>query len=209
MVSLAAKATMATSSTDAIGTVRRSQRAARRRNTGAMKTVTVRVARACRSSRLGHLGSGFTLVEVLVVVVIIALLASLLAVNLSPDARQTLREEAVRLAALIGHAREEAITTGAPVVWQRIEGGYQFLQRAPGRTWRPVDSDVSLRRRALPEGVILTAIETPSGAKAPEPLIVLSPTGVADPFRITLVFREHRMWVSSDGVGAPVVEDPR
>ena len=199
---------MPTSSTDAIGTRRRWQRPARRRNTDAGEIRTARAAHAA-GSRLGHRSSGFTLLELLVVVVIIALLASLLAVNLVPDARQSLREEAVRLAALLGHAREEAITTGAPVAWQRIEGGYQFLQRSPGRIWRPVDSDASLRRRALPHGVILTAINTPASANGSEPLIVLSPTGVADPFRITLVLREHRVWVSSDGVGAPVVEDAR
>jgi general secretion pathway protein H len=148
--------------------------------------------------------AGFTLVEVLVVVVIIALLASLVAVKLAPDTRQSLREEALRLAALLAHARDEAIVTGAPLAWQRTERGYRFLHRTPDRTWAAVDRDPSLRAREFPPGVGVAAIET-APAAAPS-LIVLAPTGLSEPFRITLGLGEHRVRVSSDGAGAPVVE---
>jgi general secretion pathway protein H len=151
---------------------------------------------------------GFTLVEVLVVVVIIALLVSLVAVQLWPDARQSLREEGARLALLLAHARDEAIATGAPLAWQRTEAGYRFLERGPERTWQPTDRDASLRARALPTGVSVVAIETPATANGGNPTIVLSPTGIADPFRITLALGEHRVRVASDGVTAPAVEAP-
>jgi general secretion pathway protein H len=151
---------------------------------------------------------GFTLVEVLVVVVIIALLVSLVAVRLTPDARQSLREEGMRLAALLAHAREEAITTGAPLAWQRTDTGYRFLQRGPERTWQPMDGDPSLRARALPTGVSVAAIETPATANNGNPTIVFSSTGFADPFRITLALGEHRVRVASDGVTTPSVEEP-
>ncbi len=149
---------------------------------------------------------GFTLVEVLVVVVIIAVLVSLVAVKLTPDARQSLREEALRLAALLAHARDEAIVTGAPLAWQHTGHGYRFLQRAADRSWAAVDRDPSLRARELPAGVDFAAIETsapPTGARA---LIVLAPTGLSEPFRITLALGEHRVRVSSDGASAAVVE---
>lgn len=153
---------------------------------------------------------GFTLVEVLVVVVIIAILVSLVAVQLAPDARQGLREEGTRLAALLAHARDEAIVTGAPLAWQRTAEGYRFLQRGSDRTWQPMmmDGDASLRARTLPTGVSVAAIETPATANGGNPTIVLSPTGIADPFRITLVLGEHRVRVASDGVTAPSVEEP-
>jgi general secretion pathway protein H len=151
---------------------------------------------------------GFTLIEVLVVVVIIAILVSLVAVQLSPDARQGLREEAARLAALLAYARDEAITTGAPLAWQRTDAGYRFLQRGSDRTWQPMDGDASLRPRVLPTGVSLAAIETPATANGGNPTIVLSPTGIADPFRITLALGAHRVRVASDGVTAPSVEEP-
>ncbi len=158
--------------------------------------------RAPRPSARG----GFTLVEVLVVVVIIAVLVSLVSVKLAPDARQSLREEALRLATLLEHARDEAILTGAPLAWQHTERGYRFLQRAADRSWAAVDRDPSLRARELPAGVGFAAIETSAPPPGAQALIVLAPTGVSEPFRITLALGEHRVRVSSDGASAAVVE---
>lgn len=149
---------------------------------------------------------GFTLVEVLVVVVIIALLVSLVVVKLAPDARQSLDEEGQRLAALLAHARDEAIATGAPLAWQRTERGYRFMQRAPDRTWAAVDRDPTLRPRELPPGVGFAAIDTSASSTGGSSVIVLAPTGLTEPFRITLALGEHRVRVSSDGAGAAVVE---
>jgi general secretion pathway protein H len=155
-----------------------------------------------------HKGAaGFTLVEVLVVVVIIALLASVVAVRIAPDARQSLREEASRLAAVLAHARDEAITTGAPLAWQGAGSGYRFVRRAADRTWQPLDRDTALRARELAPGVSLAAIETTAGGNGPAPVIVLAPTGLSEPYRITLALGAHRVRVSSDGVNAPVIED--
>jgi len=151
---------------------------------------------------------GFTLVEVLVVVVIIGLLAAATAVKLAPDARQNLRAEAARLAALLTHARDEAIVTGAPLAWQGAQSGYRFVRRAADRTWQPLERDAALRARELPPGVSVAAVETAVRADGPAPVIVLAPTGLSEPFRITLALGPHRVRVSSDGVNAPRVEDP-
>ncbi len=150
---------------------------------------------------------GFTLLEVLVVVVIVALLVSVVAVRLAPDARQSLREEAARLAAVLAHARDEAIVTGAPLAWQSAGTGYRFVRRAADRSWQPVDRDPALRERELAPGVGLAAIETTVRADGAAPVIVLAPTGLSEPYRITLALGPHRVRVSSDGVNAPVVED--
>lgn len=152
---------------------------------------------------------GFTLLEVLVIIVIIAVLATAVSVKISPDSRQLLREEAVRLAALLGHARDEAITTGGALAWQSTADGYRFVQRAPDRTWQPITRDTALRPRSLPTGMSLVAIELPARNANAEPVIVLAPTGIHDPFRITLAFGDHRFSVSSDGMHAPLVEDAR
>jgi general secretion pathway protein H len=163
------------------------------------------MATSTTERRPGRAGcGGFTLIEVLVVVVIIAALVSLAAVRLAPDTRQSLREEALRLAALLAHARDEAIVTGVPLAWQRTERGYRFLHRAADRTWAAVDRDPSLRAREFPPGVGVAAIEAASAGESS--LIVLAPTGVSEPFRITLALGEQRVRVSSDGAGAAVVE---
>ncbi|MFO1361222.1 MAG: type II secretion system minor pseudopilin GspH [Burkholderiales bacterium] len=152
---------------------------------------------------------GFTLLEVLVVVVILAVLASLVAVRVAPDRRQSLREEATRLAAVLGHAHDEAIVTGAAIAWQPDANGYRFVRRDPDRVWRAVDSDAALRARAFAAGVELAAVETPERTTNAAPAIVLQPTGASAPFRITLALADHRVRVSSDGRGRPVVEDDR
>jgi general secretion pathway protein H len=149
----------------------------------------------------------FTLVEVLVVVVIIALLVGMVAVRIAPDARQSLREEAARLAALLVHARDEAIATGVPLAWQSADSGYRFVRRAADRTWQPLDRDNALRARELALGVSVAAIETAARADSTVPVIVLAPTGLTEPFRITLMLGPHRVRVSSDGVNTPVIED--
>ena len=161
---------------------------------------------AALRARRGN-GAGFTLIEVLVVVAIIALVAALVTVKISPDARQSLREEGLRLAALLAHARDEAIVTGAPLAWQRTDEGYRFMQRGADRTWQPVDRDASLRARSLPIGVSLAAVETSAPPTGAYPVIVLSPTGVNEPFRITLALGELRVQVSSNGTAAAMVED--
>jgi general secretion pathway protein H len=152
-------------------------------------------------------GRGFTLVEVLIVVLIIAVLVALVSVKLAPDARQSLREEALRLATLLAHARDEAILTGAPLAWQRTETGYRFLERAADRTWKPIDRDASLRGRELPAGVGLAVIETAAPTSPAQPLIVLAPTGVTESFRIALALGEHRVHLRFDGAGPALVEE--
>jgi len=149
---------------------------------------------------------GFTLLEILVVVVIIATLVALASVKLAPDARQGLRDEALRLAVLLAHARDEAIVTGAPLAWQPTDTGYRFVERAPDRTWRPIDRDATLRARELPPGVSLAMVETSAPAGA-TPLIVLAPTGAIEPFRIALALGEHRVHVRSDVGGPAVIEE--
>jgi general secretion pathway protein H len=151
--------------------------------------------------------AGFTLVELLVVLVIIAAMVSLVGVNLAPDPRQALREEASRLALLLGHAREEAITTGVAMAWQGADGGYRFVRRAADHAWQPVDADNALRTRTLPIGVSFARIDVTTQTTGKAPVIVLAPNGMTEPFRITLANGGYQVSVASDGVGAPTVEN--
>lgn len=172
--------------------------------TGGVTTPAMRLSQPFAPA--GRVG-GFTLLELLVVLIIVAAMVSLAGVNLAPDARQRLREEASRLAVLLGHARDEAITTGVPMAWQGTDDGYRFVRRAADRTWQPVDTDDALRARTLPAGVSFARIDVTMQSPGRAPVIVLAPNGIIEPFRITLANGEYRISVSSDGFGAPVLED--
>lgn len=172
--------------------------------TGGVTTPAMRLTQ--RYAPAGRVG-GFTLLELLVVLIILAAIVSLVGVNLAPDARQKLREEASRLAVLLGHARDEAITTGIAMAWQGTDEGYRFVRRAADRTWQPVDADDALRARTLPAGVSFARIDVTMHSPGSAPVIVLSPNGIIEPFRITLANGEYRVSVSADGFGAPVLED--
>jgi general secretion pathway protein H len=150
---------------------------------------------------------GFTLRDVLVVVAILAVLVSFATARLAPDARQSLRDEATRLATVLDLAHDEAIVTGAAYAWQPDANGYRFVRRDPDRVWRAVDRDAALRARTFVTGVRLANVETRELTTNATPAIVILPTGTSGPFRITLALDDHRMRVSSDGRGRPVVED--
>ncbi|TFZ06573.1 type II secretion system protein GspH [Ramlibacter henchirensis] len=69
---------------------------------------------------------GFTLIELLVVVAIIAIATAGVAFALRDDSGTRLEQEARRLSALFESARAQSRTTGVPVVWHAVEGGFRF-----------------------------------------------------------------------------------
>jgi general secretion pathway protein H len=69
---------------------------------------------------------GFTLIELLVVVAIIAIASAGVSFALRDSAASQLDREAQRLSALFESARAQSRTTGVPVVWHAVEGGFRF-----------------------------------------------------------------------------------
>jgi len=80
--------------------------------------------------------AGFTLVELLIVILIVSLATGVVLLT-APPARNDLRLEALRLAAKLTYARDEA-TVGGRAIALRLEGaGYAFDVR-DGPAWRPL-----------------------------------------------------------------------
>jgi type II secretion system protein H len=105
---------------------------------------------------------GFTLLELLVVLVIISVAMSVTAISLRPNTRGIVREEGVRLAALLVLASEESGTNGMPLAWVGNEQGYEFQTREitdQGPDWNLVRGDDMLRPRQLPTGVYIRSIQ--------------------------------------------------
>ena len=75
---------------------------------------------------------GFTLIELMVVVAIIAIASAGVTFALRDSAATQLEREAQRLTALLESARAQSRTTGRPVQWRAVAGGFQFNGLPPG-----------------------------------------------------------------------------
>jgi general secretion pathway protein H len=84
------------------------------------------------SGRTGHVrmpglrAAGFTLIELLVVVAIIAIASAGVSFALRDNAAAQLDREAERLSALFESARAQSRTSGVPVIWHPVQGGFRF-----------------------------------------------------------------------------------
>ena len=76
-------------------------------------------------------GRGFTLLELLVVVAIIAVAAAGVSLALRDSQATQLDREAQRLAALLESARAQSRSSGVPVRWYPVAGGFRFDGVAP------------------------------------------------------------------------------
>ena len=74
----------------------------------------------------GRVAAGFTLLELLVVVSIIAIASAGVSFALRDSAATQLERDAQRLAALLESARAQSRTSGHPVQWRAIPGGFHF-----------------------------------------------------------------------------------
>ncbi len=75
---------------------------------------------------------GFTLLELLVVVAIMAIATAGVGFALRDSSATQLEREAQRLSALLESARAQSRTSGLPVRWYPVEGGFRFDGVPPG-----------------------------------------------------------------------------
>lgn len=154
-----------------------------------------------------HPPSGFTLVEVLVVLVILGIVVAMIGVNFAPDPRRNLETEAHRLTLLLGQARDEAVTTGSSIVFELETQGYRFLQRGPVGAdgvaqWQEHADREVFRARRFPREMSVTELlinRQPMAKDARR--IVFTPSGMVQPFQLTLAGDGHRVAVSGDVTG--------
>ena len=110
-------------------------------------------------------------------------------VQLMPDKRAPLREEAGRLALLLENAGLEARSSGRSMAWSGEKNNYRFfVQKNIGiyKDWVRIDDDSSFRPRSLPEEISISEVSVEEQTLKPSELIFLSTNSYALPFRIRL-----------------------
>lgn len=151
---------------------------------------------------------GFTLVEILVVLTIIGVMVGMFTMGFPDSRRQEMETEALRLAALLRLAVDEAMLEGVEIGLQaEDDSSYQFMRfdEVAGR-FAPLET-TPFRSRRLPQGITLQiAVEgeepprllaaepldgddpglSDDDDEAPVPPILLLSSGETTPFTLTL-----------------------
>ena len=130
--------------------------------------------------------AGFTLIEILVTMVIIGVLAVVLVFAAAPGEATHARTEARRLAALLELALGEARASGQSIAWSPSLEGYTFLRRGEDGEWHGFPADSPYRRRSLPTGVSLGAVQLDAQPLRPGDRIVITPYGLTGAIQATI-----------------------
>lgn len=130
--------------------------------------------------------AGFTLIEILVVMCIIGVLSAVLVFAAAPGDASKARTEARRLATLLELALAEARASGESIAWSPVPGGYAFFRRNDEGEWKDFPADSPYRRRSLPGGVTLGAVQLDAQPLRPGGRIVIARYGLSGAIRATL-----------------------
>lgn len=159
-----------------------------------MSTVARSLTQTHDASRIAsRRARGFTLIELLVVLTILALSGAAIMLTL-PDEGARLRQDSQRLAAYMGHARDEAILTLRTLEVVASPHGYEVRIEDHGH-WQPL-TDKPFRARAWEDGV---RPQMPRGQA--QVSVRFDPTGMAEPRTLQLAMgtRKARVQVAADG----------
>lgn len=150
-----------------------------------------------RAKPLPEARAGFTLVELMMTVAIMAMAAAAV-VMVAPDPKPAVGAEAERFAARLASARDEAVLTNRPIAVDTTVAGYGF-QAFDGRLWTDLQDGPF---KHVPWETGTTAAADEEAAR-----LIFDPTGVADPYRLTLRRAGKTRTVTVDGAGEVKVDD--
>ncbi|MFI4940907.1 MAG: GspH/FimT family protein [Burkholderiales bacterium] len=148
------------------------------------------------------------MLELLVVVVIVGVTLGLVAFNAMPSERQSLHNEAQRIALLLQVARDEAIVRNRPVAFEADADRYRFLVRNES-AWEPISDDDLMREREFKRAPIGLAMNPPppnSSDQQQSVQIIFGREPVDKPFVLTMSAGEDAVAIHADGIGHFSVE---
>lgn len=148
---------------------------------------------------------GFTLLELLVVLAIVGVTLGAVTLSAMPDSRQTLQNDAQRIALLLQLARDEAIVRNRPVAFEADATRYRFLQRI-GDNWQALEQDDLLREREFKNSPVAININPAPPVQTVPLRIVFGREPVDKPFVMTLAAGDAQAAIRADGIGHFAVE---
>ena len=129
---------------------------------------------------------GFTLIELLVVLVVVGIVLGMASVQLMPDERTTLRQEADRLALLLENAHQESLISGHDLAWRGQGSRYIFLARDDYNDWEVIADNNPFRPRDLPDNITVQQVRVEDQLLAAEDLLTFGARGLPFRFQIAL-----------------------
>jgi general secretion pathway protein H len=148
---------------------------------------------------------GFTLLELLVVLVIVGITMGMITLNVIPDAKQALRNDAQRISLLLQLARDEAIVRNRPIAFEADAESYWFLLRE-ANTWMPLNQDDMLRKRRFNNTPVTLTLDPAPAGQTETFRIVFGREPVDKAFVLSLATADARTAIHADGVGHFVVD---
>lgn len=163
-----------------------------------------RWARSCRLHQAP--ARGFTLLELLVVLVIVGIMLGFVTFNAMPSERQSLQNEAQRIALLLQLARDEAIVRNRPIAFEVDQFRYRFWIRDENNAWQPMEREDMLREREFKRAPVGLAIDPPMMEQDNVLRIIFGREPVDKPFVLSLSLGDSTVAIRADGIGNFVVE---
>lgn len=152
------------------------------------------------------IAKGFTLVELLVVMLVMGIALGMVVLQLMPDDRAALREEAARLALLLENAGFEARSSGHSMAWSGENTHYLFWKKNDYNDWTRIQDDTSFRPRTLPDGIQINEISVEDQPIIHGEQLAISASAFALPFRIRMSNAVASTNVIGKSTGEVIVE---
>jgi general secretion pathway protein H len=145
---------------------------------------------------------GFTLIELLVVMVILGITLGLVSLNAMPGQKQSMQQDAKRIALLLQLARDEAIVRNRQIAFEAGSDSYRFWIRNDNRQWEQVVQDDLLREREFKNAPVTLMLDPAPTLPDTNLRITFGREPVDKPFVLTLTGGDgSSVAIRADGIG--------
>ena len=145
---------------------------------------------------------GFTLIELLVVMVILGITLGLVSLNAMPGQKQSMQQDAKRIALLLQLARDEAIVRNRQIAFEAGTDNYRFMIRNENKQWEQLAQDDLLRQRDFKNAPLTLMLDPAPALPEPTLRIVFGREPVDKPFVLTMTASDGgTVAIRADGIG--------